>query len=104
MELVSNQAMTIRHADSTDDCSHNTNETLIGSAEKNIWQMGGPVKLFIRGAVNRAVVVPGKSADGLRGEHIGVNHIATKVWHKLNRGSYRGLVLLYFGGSIFIVW
>ena len=74
--------MAIGHADSADDRPDDTDESLIGSAQENIGQMGRSIKLFVRRPVDGSIVVPGEPPDRFRGKYIGVDNVATKVGHE----------------------
>src|SRR6187551_932838 len=66
------QAMPIRHRDAARDAADNADEALVGTADKEVFQMRVAIELFLRRAVDCAVVVAGKTHDRCRREHIGI--------------------------------
>ena len=92
--------MPIRHADAADDGAHDSNEPLIGSAQEHVGQVGCAVELFIRSAVNCAVVVPREPADCLGREDVGVDHVRSEIWHKPDRRLNGRVVLNHFLGLV----
>ena len=66
--------MAVCHADAADDRTHDSDETLVRSAQENIGQMRGPIQLFVGRTINGTVVVPSEAADGFWREDVGIDH------------------------------
>ena len=65
------------------------------------------VELLLRGAIHRTVVMPCKTTDGCRCEHVRFNHVSTKVRHETNGGVHRTIeptqllkIVLFAGQSL----
>ena len=96
-------AVAVGHADAADDGPHNPDKTLVGSAKKNVGQVGCAVKLFVRGSINSTIVMPGEASNRLWGEHIGVDHLTPEIRHEPHGGFHGVIVLSDLGSLIFVV-
>lgn len=74
--------MHIRHADAADDTANNSDKTLIGAADEEVFEMRAAIELFFGRAVDRAALVPGEADNGGGREHIRIHHPMPVVGHK----------------------
>jgi len=79
------QAMPIRHTNAAGDRANDADEALVGAADEEVLQMRHAVNLFVRRAVDGAVVVAGEANDRRRRKHIGVDNMPTVIGDESHR-------------------
>ena len=55
--------MHVRHRNATHHRANDPHKPLVGAAQEQVVQVGFAVEHFIRGPIDRAVVVPSKATD-----------------------------------------
>lgn len=80
------QAMHICHADAADDAADNSNKSLVGAANEEVFEVRAAIELFFGRAVDRASFVPGEADYGGGRKHVGINHAMSIVGHKTDSG------------------
>ena len=76
--------MTIGHADSANDCSHDSDKTLIGTAKEEVPEVSGTVEFFLGSTIDGTIIVPCVSSDCFWCEDVSIHDMSTKIWHEAN--------------------
>lgn len=71
--------MFVGNGDAAEHCADDTEESLVGAAEEQVFQGCEAVDKFFRCTVDAAVVVSGEAADGARGEYVSIDDMRAKV-------------------------
>ena len=71
--------MFIGDGDPTEHGANDAQKSLVGTAEKQVFQRRKTIHKFLGGTIDAAVVVSGEATDGARGEDIGIDHMRAKI-------------------------
>ena len=76
--------MPIGDRNTADNRTYDTDISLICPADVEVFDGGGPIRVFVWRTVDCTIFVPGKPSDGSWREKIGINDVPAQIRHKSN--------------------
>ena len=84
----------------TDNGPHDPDKTLVGPAEKKVFQMRRPIQTLSWSPIDGTMIMRSETPYRFGCEHIGGDHVPTEIGNKPHGGCDRTIVPIEFGNLI----